>query len=248
MRARENKFHKIKWKNGEEMRYPYSVLGLDESASREELENKYNELKAVYSEGRFQAGAEGMKAARNLNDLENAWRDILDELKAKETTKSETVASENAEQKEDSVEFKAEEVKKESSQASALAYADSLIKAKKFDEAQSVLDNISDRNAEWHYLQSRVYYNREWIAECKKHLEIAINSDPENEKYKRTLDKLNHIIGDKNANPNNLHNEEMQREREQFEQQNMNAGNSLLNCCSTYCLMNMCCDLCCRCY
>ncbi len=238
------------------MKDPYLILGLDKSASKEELESKYKELKAIYSEGRFKSGAEGMQAARNLNDLENAWLDICEDLRARDalakfstpTTKEDSTENvdvqSNVEENVEKVELKAEEVKTESSEKDALSYADALIKEKKFDEAQRVLDDVSDRNAEWHYLQSRIYYNREWISECKKHLEIAINSDPTNEKYKRTLDKLNHIIGDKNANPENLHSEDP---RYQYEQQNMNAGNSLLNCCSTYCLMSMCCDLCCRC-
>ena len=228
------------------MKDPYSILGLDKSASKEELESKYKELKAIYSEGRFQAGAEGMKAARNLNDLENAWLDICDDLKARETVRPSVETTENVEVKADeTVELKAEEVKTESVESSSLAYADSLIKEKKFDEAQKVLDDISDRSAEWHYLQSRIYYNREWIAESKKHLEIAVESDPNNEKYKKTLDKLNQIIGNKASNPESLHTE--QEQRQQYEQQNMDAGNSLLSCCSTYCLLNMCCDLCCRC-
>jgi thioredoxin-like negative regulator of GroEL len=234
------------------MKDPYSILGLDKSASKEELESKYKELKAVYSEGRFQAGAEGMKAARNLNDLENAWLDICEDLRARETTakfsvsteKPASAQSETAEEKVESIELKAEEVKTESTEKDALAYADSLIKEKKYDEAQRILDDVGDRNAEWHYLQSRIYYNREWISECKKHLEIAVNTDPSNEKYKRTLDKLNQIIGNKDANPEQLHTDDP---KYQAEQQNMNAGNSLLNCCSTYCLMSLCCDLCCRC-
>ena len=230
------------------MKDPYLILGLDKNASKEELESKYKELKAVYSEGRFQPGAEGMKAARNLNDLENAWLDICEDLRSRETTAkftaTESPAPESEQVKVEAEELRSEEVKTESSEKDALAYADSLIKEKKIDEAQRVLDNVSDRNAEWHYLQSRIYYNREWLSECRKHLEMAVNADPSNEKYKRTLDKLNQIIGNKNANPENLHSED---QRYQYEQQNMNAGNSLLNCCSTYCLMSLCCDLCCRC-
>ena len=245
------------------MKDPYSILGLDQSASKEELEAKYKELKAIYSEGRFQSGAEGMKAARNLNDLENAWLDICEDLRARETlnrfsTTSTTpeevkvieTVQETAEQKveesvQESVELKAEEVKTETSEQNALTYAANLIKEKKYDDAQKVLDDVSDRNGEWHYLQAKIYYNREWISESKKHLEIAIESDPTNEKYKSTLDKINQIIGNKSVNPEDLHvNDQSQM---QYEQQNMSAGNSLLNCCAANCLLNMCCDLCCRC-
>jgi hypothetical protein len=239
------------------MKDPYSILGLDASASKEELEAKYKELKAIYSEGRFQAGAEGMKAARNLNDLENAWLDICEDLRARETLNRFSTAKVtpeevkveneelNAQENQDRVELKAEEVKTETSEQNALVYASNLIKEKKYDDAQKVLDDVKDRNAEWHYLQSKIYYYREWISESKKHLELAIEGDPTNEKYKSTLDKLNQIIGNKNVNPEDLHSGD--QSQMQYEQQNMSAGNSLLNCCAANCLLNMCCDLCCRC-
>ena len=35
------------------MKNPYEILGLDENSSFEELEQRYNQLKAEYSEGRF---------------------------------------------------------------------------------------------------------------------------------------------------------------------------------------------------
>lgn len=58
------------------MKNPYEILGLDENSSFEELEQRYNQLKAEYSEGRFKSGAEGAEAARKLTELESAWQDI----------------------------------------------------------------------------------------------------------------------------------------------------------------------------
>ena len=62
---------------------------------------------------------------------------------------------------------------------------------RRFDEAQKLLDDISYRDAEWHYLQSIVYYNKNWFMECKNQLEIASSIEPENEKYKKALNNLN---------------------------------------------------------
>ena len=56
----------------------------------------------------------------------------------------------------------------------------------KIAEAQTKLDDFNGRNAEWHYLQSVVFYKKNWVNESKKQLEIAISMDGSNEKYKNS--------------------------------------------------------------
>ena len=226
------------------MKDAYEVLGLDRNASVEELQARYENLKKEYGEGRFKSGAEGMQAARNLNALENAWQDITDELKVKQETQ-------NVKKEEKIEELTAEEVKKESSEsAETFAFIEKLIKDGKYDEAQQRLDNVMDRNGEWHYLQSKIFYHRDWLSECKKQLEIAVNSDKDNKKYKSALDNLEAVMGNKNADPSKI-DSEMSGEGDRYGYGNVNQtqGNSLMSCCSTYCLVSMCCDtcsLCCR--
>ncbi|MFR6640254.1 MAG: hypothetical protein ACLUSP_01965 [Christensenellales bacterium] len=41
-----------------------------------------------------------------------------------------------------------------------------------------MLDSINDRDGQWHYYQSIVYYKREWLTESKRQLEEAIACDP----------------------------------------------------------------------
>ena len=218
------------------MKNPYDILGLNKNSSIEELEARYDELKAEYGEGRFRPGKEGLQAAQKLNDLEDAWRDIQDDIEARKV----------AEEKNATEEVKAEKVEADDGRyASEFSYVEKLIADKRFNEAQNKLDDIMDRNAEWHYLQSRVYYNREWYTECRKHLEIAIASDPDNEKYKRTLDKLDGVIGNKNADPSKLNNGAENNYDEYAQSQNaQGGGDSLLSCCATYCLLSCCCDMC----
>ena len=256
------------------MKNPYEILGLSKDSTAAELEARYNALKAEYGEGRFKHGKEGLIAARNLNDLEEAWRDIQIDLAVRgsgaakngsdvsadnaEAVRADDGAGEGAQNadeqterveatQESAGEVKAEEVRADDgSHASEFTYIEKLIADKKFDEAQTELDDLMDRNAEWHYLQSRIYYNREWYTECRKHLEIAIASDPDNEKYKRTLDKLDAVLGNKNADPDKLNNDYENNYNENYAQ-NPNApgaGDSLLSCCATYCLLSCCCDMC----
>ncbi len=57
-------------------------------------------------------------------------------------------------------------------------------------KAQSLLDGCDERNAEWHYLQSVVFYKKNWMNESKKQLEIAMKLDPSNERYRTDYEKL----------------------------------------------------------
>lgn len=200
------------------MRDPYSVLGLDREATSEMLIGRYQELKAQYSEGRYMPGDAGDEAAQNLSELEEAWRIISERIEAEKKT----------------------------GDGSDLAYVDVLIKEGRYDEAQRKLDSLADRNAEWHYLQSIVYYKREWLTECKVQLEAAVSLDPSNQKYRTALDRLNQVIGNPNTNADAL-NEGVKGTYYQDEQmRQQGAGNALSNCCLVYCLTSLCCD-CMRC-
>lgn len=60
-------------------------------------------------------------------------------------------------------------------------------------QAQNVLDSVDVREARWHYLQSKVFMTKDWVYESKKQLEIALQLEPGNEKYKEELQKLNEL-------------------------------------------------------
>ena len=66
-----------------------------------------------------------------------------------------------------------------------------LIEKGRLDSAQKVLDVEICDDAEWHYLQSWVFYKRGWFLDCKNHLERACELDPDNQEYK---DKLDHLL------------------------------------------------------
>ena len=56
--------------------------------------------------------------------------------------------------------------------------------------AQHELDEFNDRGAEWHYLQAVVFFKKNWHNESKKQLEIAMQMDPGNDKYRNSYRKL----------------------------------------------------------
>ncbi|HBF86854.1 MAG TPA: hypothetical protein DDW54_04150 [Clostridiales bacterium] len=142
----------------------YKVFGLSEDCSDEELDAKYGELKAKYSEERFLEGEAGNEAAKKLTEIETAYADIK------------AARAEKTERTEEKTELYAA-IEKDLSEG-------------KLNDAQQKLDSFNERGAEWHYLQAAVFYKKNWSNESKKQLEIAMQVDPANEKYKNAYEKL----------------------------------------------------------
>ena len=145
------------------MKEYYELLGLPESATDEEIKNRYQELKEKYKEERWQDGEAGNEASRMLTKLEVAYAEIVSARKESEKkTDNETV----------------------------FETVSALIKDNKINEAQAKLDDCSERTAEWHYLQAVIFYEKNWTNESKTQLEIAMQMDPNNVKYSSAYAKI----------------------------------------------------------
>lgn len=194
----------------------YTILEVEEGATDEEIKASYERLKAKYNEEKWLEGEAGNEAARALDRLEAAYREVMDERR----------------------------------QANATSGADSFeavtkaIKAGNISLAQELLDGFNERSAEWHYLQSVVFYKKNWLVDSKKQLEIAIQMDGANSKYRDAYDKLkaqtdyaSQTGGAPNINPNPMPESEM--------------GGSWCSSCANMCYTTLCVNclfyLCCGC-
>ena len=202
------------------MKENYEILGLNENATDAEITERYYALKAKYSEDRWLDGEAGNEAARKLTKLETAYK----ELKAARKERNKNTEGKNA----------YEEIS-------------ALLKEDKISDAQTKLDECNERGAEWHYLQAVVFYKKNWTNDSKKQLEIAMQMDPNNQKYRTAYDKMNA-----------KNNYQQQQAYEQPYQQNPygnghipedqmggNACSNCVSCCYTYlcvdCLFSLCC-------
>lgn len=149
-----------------EIKKYYELLGCDETASDEELRAKYLELRKRCQNDMFLEGEAGNSAARMLTEVQNAYDAICDHRKENSETQKKTESGD------------------------AFSRIDSLIKSGDLTSAQSALDDFDDRGAEWHYYQAIVFYKKNWINESKKQLEIAMQMNASEEKYKNAYDKM----------------------------------------------------------
>lgn len=206
------------------------LFGLSEGATKEDVTSAYETLRAKYLEERFMDGETGNNAAKMLTKIETAYSELTREM-------SESAATGDGD---------------------AFSRVEELIKAGNIQDAQRELDSFNERGAQWHYLQSIVYYRKNWINESKKQLEIAIQLDGGNEKYKEAYRKLNDRINyNANAAPNQGQPDGGAYQNGTYQGQTMNGGGQsdqmggnacaqCLDCCYTYMCISCLCDGCCR--
>lgn len=206
------------------------TLGLSEGATLDDVKSAYETLRAKYLEERFMDGEVGNNAAKMLTKIETAYSELTREM-------SESAATGDGD---------------------AFMRVEELIKAGNLQDAQRELDSFNERGAQWHYLQSIVYYRKNWINESKKQLEIAIQLDGDNEKYKEAYRKLNDRINyNANAAPNQGQPDGGAYQNGAYQGQTMNGGGQsdqmggnacaqCLDCCYTYMCISCLCDGCCR--
>ena len=188
----------------------YKILGITEDATDGQVLDAYNELKAKYKKERFLEGEAGNEAARNLTKIETAFNEIMEARK--------NVAD------------------KESGKTENLSKIEECIKNGDFSKAQILLDNVNERTAEWHYLQSVLFYKKNWLNDSKKQLEIAMNMDPRNEKYSEAYTKLKQKM---EFNQRQFQQERMNQQN-QYAQNNAQMGESGIDECFRFCGQMVC--------
>ena len=70
------------------MQENYKILGLDETATLDEINDRYKMLKERYQRERFYEGEIGNDAAKNLTKLETAYAEIVDSRKQTESNET----------------------------------------------------------------------------------------------------------------------------------------------------------------
>lgn len=202
------------------------ILGLSEGATKEDIEQAYAALRERYLEDRFLDGEAGNNAARMLTKIETAKNELLAELAEADSSP-------------------------ESGGGTAYERVEELIKDGNLDEAQRLLDTFNERPAHWHYLQSVVFYRKNWVNESKKQLEIAMHLDAGNQKYKDAYKKLNEKLEyDASRHAADGANQSAYRGQDMNAASDEQMGGNFCTDCISCCYLNLClncmCNMCCR--
>ena len=142
---------------------PFVFFGVNETVTQNELYEAYKAARGQWEPKRFEPGETGAEACEKLDEIEEAYRAANEILQSRYYV---TTVSDKLEE------------------------ADRLIKGRRYDEAQSVLDGITEKNAEWHFLQSIIHYSKRRIPEAVDNLKTAVQMEPGNAKYTAALKQM----------------------------------------------------------
>ena len=232
---------------------PYEILGVSPQATMQEIEQAYYALRDRYREEMYQEGALGKAAARRLNEIEQAYSDICAGRVAGGTDsgRSEPIVMGSAVNDPRDVNDEGAESGSTTPLTHSAAFdtVQNHLNANDLRGAQSALDAIGTRDAEWHYYQAMIYYKKKWLGEAIDQMQMACGMAPDNAHYAKVLERLQ---AKKAEGPRRGYNEETQGERNNgyhrsyTEDDARRSEDSVCRFCETLICINCLCDCCCR--
>ena len=186
------------------MKDPYEVLGVPKTATQEEIKTAYRKLAKQYHPDRYIGNPLADLAAEKFKEINEAY----DTLTGGAENSGGFHAYGNA------------------NYTGNFAQVRNLIHMNQLNEAERILDASSDRGAEWFYLKGILYIRRGWHDQGVNFLRQAVNLDPSNAEYKKTLNSI-----------------EYQSQQYRTVGSDMVGGANVCNCCQNL----ICADCCCEC-
>ena len=184
------------------MRDPYEVLGVSKGATQEEIKSAYRKLAKQYHPDRYIGNPLADLAAEKFKEINEAY-DILSGGSASSSRNSGSSYH----------------------GAGNFAQIRNYINMGSIDEAERLLDSMSERSAEWFYLKGLICLRRGWHSQGINFIRQAVNMEPQNYEYRNTLNSLENQTRQYRDVGGSMSNE------------------SICNCCSNL----LCADCCCEC-
>lgn len=158
------------------MKNPYEILEIKEGASKEEIKRAYREMAKKYHPDQYGDNPLRDLAEDKMRELNEAY-DYL--MKNTSDTESYTGSSYNN----NSGSYTG---------ANREIYNDIRRDLQRGDlgEAESKLNRITVRDAEWNYLMGVLFIRRGWYDNAFNHISTACNLDPSNREYSEAYNQL----------------------------------------------------------
>ncbi|MBS5884684.1 MAG: J domain-containing protein [Clostridium sp.] len=155
---------------------PYEVLGLKPGATQEEIKKAYRNLIKQYHPDQYGDNPLKDLAEEKMRDINAAYDALTKNAGNTYSSSSSNNSSYNSSSSDNSYMFS--EIRR-------------LIQSGNFAEAENRLNSISNnRNAEWNFLYGVLLTNKGWFDAGLKHIQTAVNMDPNNFEYRQTLNSL----------------------------------------------------------
>ena len=149
---------------------PYKVLNIPPSASDEEVKHAYRELARKYHPDNYHDNPLADLAQEKMKEINEAYDEIQKQRKAASGRPNYNGSQQTTYQQWTSPNPRLQMVR------NAIQRGDIL-------QAERLLNDISDHNAEWNFLMGYICYRRGWMDEARQYFDTAVRMDPDNLEY-----------------------------------------------------------------
>ncbi len=150
---------------------PYEILGVSKTASENEINTAYRNLVKQYHPDKYVGNPLAELAAEKIKEINAAYDAIMEERK----NSSSHTGTGSANNSQNSFDFNRIRM---------------LINSGKLAEAEALLNNVTIRNAEWHFLMGTVLKNKGWYDMAYQHFNRAAAMEPDNIEYRNARDNM----------------------------------------------------------
>lgn len=158
---------------------PYKVLGVSPNDSDDKIRQAYRELARKYHPDKYTDNPLSDLAEEKMKEINDAYDLITKQRKGDGSQNSSNDS------------YGGYSSGRGRSWGGKYSEVRMLISMGRLDEAYRLLDQVEQRDAQWHFLMGSLYYKRGMYDLAKDNFEKASSMDPNNAEYKAALDNMN---------------------------------------------------------
>jgi len=171
---------------------PYKVLGIKEGASYDEIKRAYRELVKKYHPDKYRNNPLADLAEEKLREINEAYESLMKNAGSYQYQESYSQSYENSNAYGDTgqSQYQYQYQQQYDNDLELEQRIRNYINMGNLNEAQRLLDRMTNRGASWYYLQGLIFLRRGWYDRGYSNIQRAVQMDPSNFEYRNALNNL----------------------------------------------------------
>ncbi|MDO5547258.1 MAG: J domain-containing protein [Eubacteriales bacterium] len=172
---------------------PYKVLDISPNATDDEVKSAYRELARKYHPDNYINNPLADLAQEKMQQVNEAYDAIMKERKSGGSANSGGYQSGGYQggYQSGGYGYAGQSAGYRGANASIYNQVRNSINVGNIGMAEELLNRVSDRDAEWHFLRSNICYRKGWFDEASQEINLACGMEPNNFEYQRMKQVLN---------------------------------------------------------
>ena len=165
------------------MKDPYEVLGVSRNASDSEIKTAYREMVKKYHPDNYANNPLADLASEKMKEINEAYDSITRARSGQGYQNAGGYQSAGTYQSG----YQTYNGYRSSNSSGSYAQVRTYINSNQLDAAESLLNGVASRDAEWYYLKGSIAYRRGWLDEARQNYQTACAMVPGNYEYQTAL-------------------------------------------------------------